>query len=86
MGKRTAAQKAADREVTQRKQQAKNNRKEKWERKGLARQLRRETVAASLYGLTTGNGFQCSHVGEDGQRCGAPALTGGYYCRGHVKK
>jgi hypothetical protein len=86
MGKRTAAQKAADREVTQRKQQAKNNRKEKWARKGLLRQLRRETVAANVYGLTTGRGFQCSHVGEDGQACGAPALIGGYYCGRHVKK
>jgi hypothetical protein len=84
--KRSKAQRQADRQVTQQKQQAKSNRKAKWERKGLVSQLRREQHAANVYGLLTGRGFQCSHVGDDGQRCQAAAGVGSYYCKRHMRQ
>lgn len=89
MGKRTAAQKAADREVTRQKKQRqaahRSRLKARWERKGLVIQLQREQAAAAVFGLTTGRGNQCRHT-VDGVRCQAAALVGSYYCRAHVPK
>jgi hypothetical protein len=84
--KRSAAQREADRRKTQQKQQASANRRAKWERRGLARQLQREQHAADVYGLISERGTQCSHRDEDGVRCLRPALVGGYYCGAHVKR